>query len=288
MKREIVFSLAYEAVRVAATPAQFEPEQPGGRVGVLVFVLPAGLAAGEATAELLAVPTGSDQVFAPASRFAVAEDGSLLQFATYEVKLVQGTLTDLAVLRPDGTKLVVVSSIIESSKETGWSDETGELTDFALEASGPVRVIFRMAKTLKGDYKLTRRFVFYGDRCEVVSACEPHRGLLTRTMYAVDGIAVNQAGAQAVMDGKGNAEDFGFKGSPQWFAAFGPNYRSACFAITPASSLTYWDGGTFRGQVGLGTASGTERRVYVWGAEGAENADYAKELWQAYAELRGE
>ncbi|MDX9978642.1 MAG: glycoside hydrolase, partial [Lentisphaeria bacterium] len=271
-----------------ATPAQFEPAQPGAREGTLVFVLPAGLAAGEATAELLGVPTGDDRGFPPTSRFAVTEDGSRLQFTTYEAKLILGTLTDIAVRQPDGTSRVVVGSIIESSKETGWSDESGEVTDFALEANGPVRAVFRVAKTLKGDYKLTRRFVFYGDRCEIVSACNPHRGLLTRTMYAVDGIAENETGAQAVMDGKGDAEDFGFKGSPHWFAVFGPNYRSVCFALTPASTFTYWDGGTWRGQIGLGTASGTERRVYVWGAEKAENADYAKALWQAYGELRGE
>lgn len=271
-----------------ATPAQFEPAQPAGREGTLVFVLPAGLAAGETAAELLGVPTGDSRVFPPTSRFAVAEDGSRLQFATYEAKLILGTLTDIAIRRTDGTSRVVVGSIIESSKETGWSDETGEVTDFALEANGPVRAVFRVGKTLRGDFKLTRRFIFYGDRCEIVSACNPHRGLLTRTMYAVDGIAVNETGAQAVMDGKGDAEDFGFKGSPQWFAAFGPTYRSACFALTPASTFTYWDGGTWRGQIGLGTASGTERRVYVWGGEGAEDADYAKALWQAYAELRGE
>jgi len=206
-----------------------------------------------------------------------------LVFGTYSLTLHQGTLTDIAVHQPDGSELTVVSSIIESSKETGWSSEPGELTDFALEELGPVRAVFRMAKTLEGGYKLTRRFLFYADRFEVVSSCEPHRSLLTRTMYAVDGIAVKGSGGQAVMDGVGDNEDFGFAGQPQWFAAFGPKYRSACFALTPAGGFTYWDSGTHRGQMGLGCPGTTERRVFLWG-QGTDSTDFAKEIWKAYAE----
>ncbi len=265
-----------------STPAQFENGK--GAEGKLVFVLPAGVPAGNTQAELLAVPKGKEGgVYPPASQFTVPEDGSRLVFGTYSLTLHQGTLSDIAVHRPDGSELTVVSSIIESSQETGWSTESGELTDFALEELGPVRAVFRMAKTLQGGYKLTRRFLFYADRFEVVSACEPHRSLLTRTMYAVDGIAVKGSGGQAVMDGKGDQEDFGFAGQPQWFAAFGPKYRSACFALTRAEGFTYWDSGTHRGQMGLGCPGATERRVFLWG-QGTDNADFAKEIWNAYAE----
>ncbi len=102
-------------------------------------------------------------------------------------------------------------------------------------------------------------------------------------MYAVDGIAVKGSGGQAVMDGAGDNEDFGFAGQPQWFAAFGPKYRSACFALTRAEGFTYWDSGTHRGQMGLGCPGTTERRVFLWG-QGTDNADFAKEIWKAYAE----
>lgn len=265
-----------------STPAQFErgKETPG----TLVFALPAGVPAGNTRAELLAVPQGEeDGVYPPASPFTVPEDGSRLVFGTYSLALREGTLTDIAVHQPDGSELTVVSSIIESSQETGWSSEPGELTDFALEQLGPVRAVFRMSKTLQGGYKLTRRFLFYADRFEVVSACEPHRSLLTRTMYAVDGMAVKGSGGQAVMDGVGDNEDFGFAGQPQWFAAFGPKYRSACFALTPAEGFTYWDSGTHRGQMGLGCPGTTERRVFLWGP-GTENAEFAEKIWSAYAE----
>lgn len=265
-----------------STPAQFE--SGNGAEGKLVFVLPAGVPAGNTQAELLAVPKGKEgSVYPPASQFTIPEDGSRLVFGTYSLTLHQGTLTDIAVHQPDGSELTVVSSIIESSQETGWSTELGELTDFALEEIGPVRAVFRMAKTLEGGYRLSRRFLFYADRFEVVSACEPHRSLLTRTMYAVDGIAVKGSGGQAVMDGKGDNEDFGFAGQPQWFAAFGPTYRSACFALTRAEGFTYWDSGTHRGQMGLGCPGTTERRVFLWG-QGTDNADFAKEIWNAYAE----
>ncbi|MDD4270800.1 MAG: glycoside hydrolase [Thermoguttaceae bacterium] len=265
-----------------STPAQFESgkEAPGN----LVFVLPAGVPAGHAQAELLAVPEGAEGgVYPPASPFIAPEDGSRMVFGAYSLTLHQGTLTDIAVHQPDGSELTVVSSIIESSQETGWSSEPGELTDFALEEIGPVRAVFRISKTLEGGYKLTRRFRFYEDRFEVISACQPHRSLLTRTMYAVDGIVVKGSGGQAVMDGVGENEDFGFKGQPQWFAAFGPKYRSACFALTQAEGFTYWDSGTHRGQIGLGCPGTTERRVFLWGP-GTDNADFAKEAWKAYAE----
>jgi len=266
----------------AATAAQFE-EGEGGK-GTLVFVLPGGVPAGNAQAEVLAMPKGTrDGVYPPISRFTVAEDGSRLVFGTYSLALHHGTLAEIAIRQPDGSELVVVSSILESSKETGWSSEEGEITDFTLMHNGPVRAVFRVAKTLKGDFLMTRRFVFYADRFEVISTSTPHRGLLTRTMYTVDGIAVNGSGTQVTMDGVGENEDFGFKGSPQWFAAFGPTYRSACFALTPAQGFTYWDSGAHRGQIGLGTAGSVERRVFVWG-QGADNADFAEKLWQAYSE----
>jgi len=194
-----------------------------GTQGKLAFVLPEGVPVGNTQAELLAVPKGIEGgVYPPASRFSVPEDGSRLVFGTYSLTLHQATLSDIAVYQPDGSELTVVSSIIESSLETGWSSETGELTDFALEEIGPVRAVFRISKTLEGGYKLTRRFLFYADRFEVFSACEPHQSLLTRTMYAVDGIVVKGSGGQAVMDGVGDNDDFSFAGQAQWFAAFGP------------------------------------------------------------------
>jgi len=99
----------------------------------------------------------------------------------------------------------------------------------------------------------------------------------------VDGIAVKGSGGEAVMDGVGNGEDFGFKGRPQWFAAFGPKYRSACFALTRVEGFAYWDRDSHRGQIGLTGPSTAERRVFLWG-QGTDNADFAKEIWEACAE----
>jgi hypothetical protein len=289
---EMVYALPAEAdpanLRVlfpngVSTPAQFE--HGNGRQGKLVFVLPAGVSPGSSSAQLLAAVRGkSDGAYPHASQFTVPEDGSRLIFGSYSATLHEGTLTDIAVHQPDGSELMVVSSIIESSEETGWSSEQGEVTEFALEQNGPVRAVFRMTKELQGGYQLTRRFLFYADRFEVVSTCEPHRSLLTRTMYVVDGIAVNSSGGQVAMDGVGGGEDFGFQGRPEWFAAFGPAYRSACFALTPAAGFTYWDSGTHRGQVGLGSHGDVERRVFLWGA-GSADANFAKETWKAYEEM---
>ena len=92
-----------------------------------MFVLPADVPAGDTHAELLATRKGDKEgVYPPISQFTVPEDGSRLVFGTYSLTLSEGTLTDIAVHQPDDGELVVVSSIVESSKETGWSTEPGE------------------------------------------------------------------------------------------------------------------------------------------------------------------
>ena len=83
------------------------------------------------------------------------------------------------------------------------------------------------------------------------------------------------------MDGQGDAEEFGFKDTPQWYAVFSPEYRNACIALTKSSGFTYWDGGVL-GQISLNhTGEGTEKRVFIWGP-GTDSDRFAAAAAQAY------
>ena len=84
------------------------------------------------------------------------------------------------------------------------------------------------------------------------------------------------------MDGQGEGEDFGWQGSPTWYAVFSDTYRSACIALTKPTGFTWWDSGVM-GQVSLNHNEGTEKRVYIWGP-GARDDGFAKKAAEAYAQ----
>jgi hypothetical protein len=177
----------------------------------------------------------------------------------------------------------VMEKIIASSAETGWSSEEGEIERFARVALGPVRAVYTCTKVLKGAYRLTRRWQFYADRFEVQSQMEPALSVLTRATYASPGTATNETGRSVAMDGQGQAEDFGFQGTPTWYAVYSDAYRSACIALTPPGGFTYWDDGGM-GQISLNHGGdGAERRLYILGPGAADDA-FARAAAEAYAQ----
>jgi len=264
-------------------PAQFEPNEPGATEGRFVFCLPIGLPAGrEVTLDVLGVPEGSDAVEPHASPFDISPDGSHVRTGTYEAQLSDGTLMSICLPGPNGRKTPVIESIIVSSAETGWSTEEGRVERFRCVSRGPVRAVFECEKALRRPYRVRRRWIFYRDRIEIVSECSPRLGLLTRARYASPGTATNETGRSAEMDGKGEAENFGFQGKPTWYAVFSDAYRSACIALTPSAGFTYWDSGTL-GQIGLNHGvKGPERRLYILGP-GAKDDGFARAAAEAYA-----
>jgi len=267
----------------AVVPAQFEPSEDGAANGTLVFVLPAGLAAGPQAVTVLGPPLGSTAVLPYTARFEVAENGEVLRFGTYSASLMEGVLGAISVRDEDGVETRVVSQIIVSCKETGWSREEGVVESFALCHRGPVRAVFTCTKLVSETFRVTREWRFYGDRFEISSSCDPPIGCLTRALYAADATATNEAGRTVEMDGHGEAEEFGFKAAPQWYALYSDSWNNACIALSRSSGLTYWDSGSHRGQIALNHAAKLpERRVYIWGS-GAENDDFAKAAAEAYA-----
>jgi hypothetical protein len=206
-----------------------------------------------------------------------------MRFGTYSASLAQGTLCDIAVRTAQGTEHSVASQIIVSAKETGWSKEEGTVESLECVQRGPVRCVFTAVKVLKSGHRITRTWLFYADRFEVQSASEPKLGVLTRAFYLQDATATNETGNRARMDGAGDAEEFGFKGTPTWYAVFNDQFRNACVALTQPGGFTYWDGGA-RGQISLNAGPDpVERRLYIWGGAATDDS-FAKAAAQAYAQ----
>ncbi|MBN2451638.1 MAG: hypothetical protein JXR77_14715 [Lentisphaeria bacterium] len=273
--------VVFEAGGIA--DAQFEPKEGDPAAGTLVFALPRGLGTGPQRAAVVGLPAGSDAVWPRTSRFEIAEDGSRLRFDTYAAAVHNGVLGPVAVRTEDGGEHRVLSQIIVSSKETGWSSEEGEVRAFALRHRGPVRAVFACTKEVIGKYPVTREWRFYGDRMEVRTSAGAPAGCRTRAFYTANATATNANGATAAMDGAGEGEGFGFQGRPQWYALFAETWRNACLALTPSTGFTYWDSGAHRGQISLDTAGEEiEARVYLWGP-GAPDDAFARAAAEAYA-----
>lgn len=265
-----------------AVPAQLDVFPENGGKPVLVFCLPDGLAVGtELKLTVLGMNKGNDRVAPHASRFEVLEDGSLIRMDTYSARITNGTLSQVAVRNPDGTELPVLEQLIVSSKETGWGSEKGTVEQLACIATGPVRAVFSCTKIVSDKFRLQRTWLFYGDRFEVHSQCTPPIASLNRAFYTVSARAFNATGLEADMDGSGNAEDFGFKGVPDWYAVSQPRYSNVCIALTQPRGFTYWDGGRM-GQIALDNpGQGLEKRVYIW-RPAAVSAAEADAWLQAY------
>ncbi len=277
-------SLRVHFGRGVVVPAQFEPATAGGTAGNLVFCLPPGLAPGAATtAQVLGLASGDRRVFPHSSGFEAAADGSRLRLGTYAASFAQGNPTDIAVPAADGTDLAVAAQIIVSAKETGWNQEDGTLEALSCLQRGPVRAVFTATKLLKSGHRVQRTCLFYADRFEVQTTCEPRLGTLTRAFYLVDATASNETGKSVPMDGTGDAEEFAGRGTPSWYAVYNGQFRNACIALTPCTGFTWWDSGQ-RGQISLNAGGdAAEKRVYIWGP-GAADDGFAEAAAQAYAQ----
>lgn len=265
-------------------PAQFEASSLESAKGKLVFCVPVGVTGGSTVvAHLLSVPEGSTQVFPHSGCHYVSEDGATIDMSTYSASILDGTLSSISLKRMNNTVLPLVSHIIVSSQETGWNAETGKIEAFACEQRGPVRNVFTCTKLLNDKYRLTRKWFFYPDRMEIHSSCNPNVHTLTRAMYVEEATAVNETGKSVKMDGVGNAEDFGFRDKPSWYAVYSDQYRNVCIAVSDCSGITYWDSGQL-GQISLNHGNDpVEKRVYIWGS-GTDNAGFAKAAAEAYVQ----
>ncbi len=267
----------------SVVPAQFEASEHGETSGRLIFCIPTGIPSGcTTTVQVLGVLKGTTPVYPYAEQYTATDNGTRIEAKTYSASIINGTLSSISIKTSDGGNLTVASKIIASSKETGWSSEEGTAESLICLQRGPVRTIYSCVKTLKDSHRLTRTWFFYSDRFEVHSTCTPHVTSLNRAFYLLEATASNGGDKTVKMDGFGDAEDFGFKGKPSWYAVYSDHYRNACIALSKGSGFTYWDSGNNFGQISLNhNGEGTEKRVYIWGP-GTTDDNFAQATAQAY------
>ena len=108
--------------------------------------------------------------------------------------------------------------------------------------------------------------------------------MLIRTYFTRSGQASKQSGGTVVMDGAGQSEGFGDGGgkTSAWYAAYSPEFRFACVALSPHGGLIWWDSGDF-GQADIGYQGGGEweKRLFILSGTGAKDDGFAAQAAQA-------
>jgi hypothetical protein len=185
-------------------------------------------------------------------------------------------LVDLAARTGDGTDAPFISKLMVSSKETGWAEEPVTVERCTVLATGPVRTVVAVRKTLNSGYAYEKTYTFYPRRIDVLASINKPLSLLSRAYYTQSGGSSTMP-RPAVIDGQG--DDEGVSGKNPSRSGTGC-MRSA--GHTPASlsrpvrGLGYWDAGGAWGGVGFDASSRDGvRRVYVIHS-GAHNAAFAE------------
>jgi hypothetical protein len=171
----------------------------------------------------------------------------------------------------------IVSSIILSSKQTGYGREEGTLDAFTVKHRGPVRTVVTVKKTLAKEYVYEKTYSFYPNWFEVeTNINKAVGGLYSRVYYALEGQYEDDKGCKATIDGKGNGEDvYGKNKKPLWYCVYTPAWAHSCVALTPMDTIAYWDGGQMGG-VGFHAPQTSGSKVaYVLHA-GEKDASFAK------------
>jgi len=190
----------------------------------------------------------------------------------YSASLVSGLVRDVALTGREP----LISHLMYSSAETGWSDEPGE-GDLVPVVGGPARLVMRAERLLKGGTRYTKTYTFTADTIQVDTAADPSvTGLHNRLYLAAEPLTLtNSAGRSVTIDGRGD-DEMG-PARPDWMALYGP--RGAC-AMVPQTAVgsTYWDAAGSWGGVGYHHDPKRSREWLVFRANAAD-ASFAKEAW---------
>jgi hypothetical protein len=86
-------------------------------------------------------------------------------------------------------------------------------------------------------------------------------------------------GNRALVDGQGDQESVGANADPKWYAVYAAGWAHSCVALSPFSSLTYWDAGAWGG-IGFGTGETKGARLAYVIHGGAKDAGFAREDYE--------
>ncbi|MBN2310616.1 MAG: hypothetical protein JXR94_16710 [Candidatus Hydrogenedentes bacterium] len=239
-----------DAAGTVAEGARFVPAQYDS--GGLCFVVPGETAAGARRrfAVLWADSTGDGArpLFPPRASM-WDESAGTVTGATYRLRLDSGAVTDLSAGPGDKP---FISSVILSSKETGWTDEHGTIESLEVVDIGPVRTRIRVRKALSAGVVYEKEYCFYPRYFDVsVSVSGPAGGLYSRAYYLRQATYEDDQGHRALIDGEGAAEEvYGKAKHPKWYAAYAEDWAHCCIALTPFDHIAYWDADAWGG-IGL-------------------------------------
>jgi hypothetical protein len=170
-----------------------------------------------------------------------------------------------------------VSRLIYSSGATGWTDEPGELEQFRVGNTGPIRTEILVRKKLRNNVTYRKRYVFYADRFEISGTVNQSGGVFSRAYYLRPGQYEDGGGCRARVDGHGDAEGVsGRTRKPEWYAVYTADWAEACIPLSEVSSITYWDSPGTWGGIGFNGSPASVRLSYVIHA-GAKDARFAEE-----------
>jgi hypothetical protein len=112
-----------------------------------------------------------------------------------------------------------------------------------------VRTVIQVKKTLAEQYVYEKTYTFYPKWFEVETNINKSvGGLYSRIYYALEGQYEDDKGCKATIDGKGNGENvYGKNKNPLWYCVYTPAWAHSCIALSPMSTIAYWDGGAMGG-----------------------------------------
>ncbi len=160
-----------------------------------------------------------------------------------------------------GISVPVISKILASSAETGWTDEAGLSCTTRVISDGPVRTVVEVRKALRNGVSYVKEFSFYDARLDVRTRMEPRVGIPSRAFYAATGNIRCSTGKSATIDGRGDAEGMtGGPGPQLWYEVVGDGWSHSCVTLSTSASLAYWDSSEWGG-VGFVSPSDQEQVV---------------------------
>ncbi|NLE55117.1 MAG: hypothetical protein GX617_09290, partial [Lentisphaerae bacterium] len=185
---------------------------------------------------------------------------------TYQLAFRDGVLMDLAPGRAFTTHAPFLRHFIVSSAPTGWSSEDqGVIKRFDVLENGPAKSTLVVAKTLKNGSTYTKTYTFLPDRFELTIDLDgPAGSTYNRGFYRLPADYLDNAGTKGPMDNS-VSETGGIAGrnpNPQWFALRGDGWAHSCVALSPFSSIIFWnDKAPNLGQLGFSSKSRTGNRM---------------------------
>jgi len=247
------------SIRIAQTTDGKEPDLPllcefglapksrtENTTGVLYWLPEGEFPAGAVRRFDILFKTGRSRIWPPLGDHWDAATNTV-RMPTYILRFVNGSPAELRPVTKGRPGPNFLESIIYSSRQTGWAEETdSDVQSIHCLADGPVRCVVRVVKRLRGGVRSTKTYSFYPDHFEIEATVDPpkHPGILCRVHFRLPGTYFDDKGISAEVDGQGpeNHATYGKNRKPKWFAVSGKGWALTAVALDAFDHVAYWDG----------------------------------------------